>query len=95
MSKPNMTEIQAQINNNPIRSSTTKLQMNIAQIISTELTRLWDPAWNMVIVKSIEPYDTILYAYAYKDQWMWINGIPIPTTSNILTYIIWKDYSCS
>ena len=26
---------------------------------------------------------------------MWINGISIPTTSDILTYLIWKDYSCS
>ena len=26
---------------------------------------------------------------------MWINGIPIPDSSEILTYLVWKDYSCS
>lgn len=25
---------------------------------------------------------------------MWINGIPIPSSTSTLAYIIWKDYNC-
>lgn len=62
--------------------------------ISTRLNSLWDPAWNVVITKTPAGYDTIVYGYAFRNQWMWINGITIPTSADVLSYIIWKDYNC-
>lgn len=63
--------------------------------LSDEMNLLWSPAWNVVLVKGNKGYDTILYGYAYKDQWMWFNGIPHPTTSTLdLCIIVWKDYNC-
>ena len=57
---------------------------------------LWDPAWNVVIVKSLVTFDTILYGYAFNNHWMWINGIAIPNSmaGDSVTYLIWKDYNC-
>ena len=56
---------------------------------------LWDPAWNVVIVKSLVTFDTILYGYAFNNHWMWINGIAIPNSmgGDTVTYLIWKDYN--
>lgn len=96
MTQANMTQIQTQITNNPIASGYQRTQIDtVAQTISTYLNNLWAPAWNIVIVKSIQPYDTVLYAYSYKDHWMWINGVDIPNSfGKTLSYIIWKDYTC-
>lgn len=44
--------------------------------------------------KTILPHDTILYGYAFRNHWMWINGIPIPSSTSTLAYVIWKDYNC-
>lgn len=91
-----MGVIHFNIDNNPVSSANTDTEVNaIAQAISTRLNSLYAPAWNVVIYQSIQPYDTVLYAYAFRNQWMWINGISIPTTNKILTYLIWKDYSCT
>lgn len=56
MNETVMTEIHTQINNNPIypSSQTTQIE-SIAKNISTRLNGLWDPAWNVVIVKAIQP----------------------------------------
>lgn len=56
---------------------------------------IWAPAWNIAIVKSPVTHNSVLYGYAYKEHWIWINGVTIPgDTTNSLTYIIWKDYNC-
>ena len=94
MSQSNMTEVQTVISNNPITDSTSLMSYeDKAQAISTALNTLWDPAWNVFIVKSEICYNTILYGYAFREHWMWINGITLDTTY-WLTYIIWKDYNC-
>lgn len=48
-----------------------------------------------MIAKSPANYDTIVYGYAFRNHWMWINGVSIHSdTTNVLAYIIWKDYNC-
>ena len=97
MSGSNMTEIQTTISNNPITSATSASQIHtIGQTISTRLNDLWEQAWNVVIVKTLAGYDSVVYGYAYKDHWMWINGVAISgDSSKELAYIIWKDYNCN
>ena len=96
MSESNMTEIQTAINSNPITSATGSIVLNtIAQNISTHLNTLWDPAWNVIISKGSPGFDTVLYGYAFRNHWMWINSVPISgTTTSVLAYVIWKDYNC-
>lgn len=95
MTDSNMTEISTTINRFPITSTSTNTQINeVAKNISDYLNGLWAPAWNVVISKTTLPHDTVLYGYAFRNHWMWINGITIPTTTRTLAYIIWKDYNC-
>lgn len=63
----------------------------IAETISTRLNTIWDPAWNVVILRQAAGYDSVVYGYAFRDHWMWINGVAVPET---LSYIIWKDFNC-
>ena len=96
MSESNMTEIQTAINNNPLTSSSSAFDLDSAsQNISTRLNSLWDPAWNVFIVRQDKAYDAIVFGYAFRNHWMWINGFPAngePT--KMWAYIIWKDYNC-
>ena len=91
-----MTEIHTQINNNPITSSTSPADVDvIAQTISTRLNSLWDPAWNVMVSISPSSANTILYGYAFNNQWMWINGVSVPSTPRFCAYLIWKDCNCN
>ena len=46
--------------------------------ISDRLNARWDPAWNVVFAVGRADSDTILYGYAFRNQWMWYNGVPYP-----------------
>ena len=48
----------------------------------------------LVITASL--YDSILYGYAFRSQWMWYNGVPnsVLPSNKIATLIVWKDYNC-
>ena len=96
MSESNITEIHTTIQDNPINSTRTDAQIDsIAQSMSTRFNLLWAPAWNVVLAKSVQPYDTVLYGYAFRDHWVWINGVAVPSTTKIISYLIWKDYNCN
>ena len=63
--------------------------------ISDGLNKLWDPAWNVVIVKfgdSIN-YDSVLYGYSFRGHWFWLNGWE-RIDGTYMSFIIWKDYNC-
>ena len=95
MTSDNMTEIHNSINTYPITSTTPLGDIDvIAKNISTHLNSLWAPAWNVVIVSAGAAYDSVVYGYAFRDHWMWINGVTRPGSFNKLAYIIWKDYNC-
>ena len=64
-----------------------------AKEISDRLNSRWDPAWNVVIARSRAQYDVILYGYAFRNQWMWYNGVP-NSRGNFAALIVWKDYNC-
>lgn len=69
---------------------------------SNYLNDLWAPAWNVVIILSrYSPinFDAVIYGYAFRNHWLWINGLKLYTfLENGLIYygsfIIWKDYNC-
>jgi hypothetical protein len=63
---------------------------------STELNRLWDPAWNVVVVYITDGTnsDSVLYGYAFRDHWMWYNGF-LMNDGYYVSFIIWKDYNCN
>lgn len=48
------------------------------------------------MVRARTQYDSILYGYAFRYQWMWYNGIPtyMLTEPDAVTLIVWKDYNC-
>lgn len=95
MSQSNITEIRSAINNNPITPTTTDEQIDaIAQTISLRLNSLWNPAWNVAIAHNYPFFEVVLYGYAFRDHWMWINAVMIPSGDRALAYIIWKDYNC-
>ena len=90
-----MTTIQKAINKTPITSSATPTQIDtIAQAISTQLNTLWEPAWNVIIANSPAGKNTIVYGYAFRNHWMWINGLTVAGNPMTWSYIIWKDYNC-
>lgn len=63
--------------------------------IATRLNNRWDPAWNVVLVTEKLGFDAILYGYAFRNQWMWYNGVPNTyLSSRTITLIVWKDYNC-
>lgn len=66
-----------------------------AKTISDSLNNEWDPAWNVIVVQNVPGKDTILYGYAFRNQWMWYNGVPLPGYDMYrITFIVWKDYNC-
>jgi hypothetical protein len=63
---------------------------------AAHLNGYWDPAWNVVIVyinTHGENTDTVLYGYAFRDHWMWLNGLAMDD-GYYVSFIIWKDYNC-
>lgn len=91
-----MAEIRSGIASGRITSVTSATSIDdIAMNISLRLNKFWDPAWNVVITKSVTNMDTIVYGYAFNGHWMWICGSPIPmTVAETVDYVIWKDYNC-
>ena len=67
---------------------------NIVNGISGRLNARWDPAWNVVLILTIKVRDSILYGYAFRNQWMWYNGVPNTASGHCVTLIVWKDYNC-
>ena len=63
--------------------------------ISYDLKGLWDPWWNVVIIyyPDSNNYDSVLYGYAFRRHWFWLNGWKRPD-GYYLSFIIWKDYNC-
>lgn len=63
--------------------------------LSTHLNNLWAPAWNVVAVYISDKTnaDTVLYGYAFRDHWMWYNGVMLDS-GYFMAFIIWKDYNC-
>jgi hypothetical protein len=37
--------------------------------------------------------DSVLYGYAFRDHWMWYNGLLVDD-GQCVSFIIWKDYNC-
>lgn len=51
----------------------------------------------MFIVTSLVGYDVVVYGYAFRGHWMWINNVFINSNTmkdNRFAYLIWKDYNC-
>lgn len=95
MTESNVTEINTAIKSHPITSATTAGQMDaVAQAISTHLNDIWAPAWNVAIVKAAQGSNSILYGYAFRNHWIWINGVVVDGMSQRLSYVIWKDFNC-
>lgn len=64
------------------------------QDFSKFLNDKWDPAWNVyVAMNTINTDDTVFYGYAYRDHWLWYNGLTYDN-QNYFALIIWKDYNC-
>jgi hypothetical protein len=69
---------------------------DFSSAFSTELNRLWDPAWNVVVVYITDGSnsDSVVYGYAFRDHWMWYNGF-LMNDGYYVSFIIWKDYNCN
>lgn len=49
----------------------------------------------MFMSDSPKVYDSVLYGYAFRGQWIWFNGLTNPTNSaNSIAITVWKDYNC-
>lgn len=58
---------------------------------SDDLNSLYDPFWNVVAsYYNGMNFDGVLYGYAFRGHWFWINGLGY----NHYSIIIWKDYNC-
>ena len=64
--------------------------------LSDRLNTRWNPAWNVALTLTYYPTsDTILYGYAFRDQWMWFNALPqVSLRGRIASLVVWKDYNC-
>lgn len=52
---------------------------------SDYLNNLWAPAWNVVIIYSNSldiNFDAVVYGYAFRNHWMWINGLKMASIYN-------------
>jgi hypothetical protein len=69
---------------------------NFATGFATYLNGQWDPAWNVVVVVLPDSTnsDSVVYGYAFRDHWMWINGFQMDD-GTFVSFIIWKDYNCN
>lgn len=69
--------------------------VNFSISFSDHLNSLWDPAWNVVVVYlyGSTNYDSLVYGYAFRGHWIWLNGYAM-IDGNYVTFIIWKDYNC-
>ena len=69
---------------------------SLTKELSDRLNARWNPAWNVFMMVTLSEYDAVVYGYAFKNQWMWYNGVPNPDlgTNFIGTIIVWKDYNC-
>lgn len=62
-------------------------------LLSEALNKKWDPAWNVFVVKLMDPtHDAVVVGYAYNNHWMWQSGYTY--NGNSYSFIIWKDYNC-
>lgn len=71
-----ITEIWTGLTGNLDSASTGLQRTGICKDISDRLNAQWNPAWNVVLLVTGSSYDTILYGYAFRSQWMWYNGVP-------------------
>ena len=76
-------------------SSDTKL-VDFSKQLSDYLNLQWNEAWNVVVayINDGTNFDTVFYGYAFRDHWLWYNGIQT-NDFTYLTFIIWKDYNCA
>lgn len=88
--------VETKINSSMFIASTQDLAFKtFCKTLSEQLNSLWDPAWNVAIYSALPQYDTILYGYAFNNQWMWFNGVPASNfPTQVFTLIVWKDYNC-
>lgn len=62
-----------------------------ANLLSTKLNNLWDPAWNVLILRYTNTAeDAVVYGYAFNNHWIWLNNYK----DTKVNYVIWKDYNC-
>ncbi len=92
MSSSNLTDIWSFINSNALKAFSNSDYYKFTQDLSTHLNTLWDPAWNVITVKTVDTSDTVLYGYAFREHWMWYNGFRL--SGNVYSFVIWKDYNC-
>lgn len=96
MSSSNMTEITDYITTNAASLATTTGMLPCIQFctaLSGHLNTLWDPAWNVIILTTAAYSDAVLYGYAFRSHWVWINGYR-NNVGTYLSFVIWKDYNC-
>lgn len=69
--------------------------VNFANRFSTEMNRIFEPAWNIFVVYLTDKSnsDTVLYGYAFRDHWFWLNGVQM-NDGYYVGFVIWKDYNC-
>ncbi len=47
----------------------------MALAISNDLNDLWDEAWNVFVCSLFNSErDAVVYGYAFRDHWLWINN---------------------
>lgn len=95
----NITDIWRYINSNFKDNASSDNIQAFSTGLSTNLNNMWDPAWNVVVVKiatlASAVNDVVLYGYAYKGHWLWYNGwTDSSLPSQQFSFVIWKDYNC-
>jgi hypothetical protein len=65
----------------------------MASSISSELNTVYHISWNVIVTSPVSistSGDTVVFGYAYKDHWLWIDNFGASNYS----ITIWKDYNC-
>lgn len=94
-----MTEIWKNLEANidqAVKSMDDAVITGLTKEMSERLNARWSSAWNVVLLMTSSVFDSIFYGYAFRDQWMWYNGVPFASQSynSAATLIVWKDYNC-
>lgn len=72
-STSNLTEIWTFINGNIHNFTGNSDYDTFNTALSERLNTMWAPFWNVFTIKTTAAFDTVVYAYAFNNHWLWYN----------------------
>lgn len=66
--------------------ASTATKQAFCKDLPDRLKALWHPAWNVVVIVGDSQADTVLYGYAFNNQWMWCL---LPLSAEVASSSVW------